>query len=201
MDCQMPEMDGSEATAAIRLREGKTKHTWIVAMTAHALDTDRAKCLAAGMDDYISKPVRPEELARVLKRILSAADNSVNSVTSGQSGSPVDLERMYLAMGDEPEELFDMLSVYLDQMTLTFEKLDLALEAGNAGEVNLIAHNCAGANANCGMTALIEPLRELERIAGENNLADAATLLTRLRAEFERVRLFLKENLEEVVFE
>ena len=195
MDCQMPEMDGYEATTAIRLREGATKHTPIIAMTAHALDTDRSKCLAAGMDDYISKPVRPAELARVLKRTLSVAGNL------GESNSPVDIERMYLAMGDEPEELFDMLSVYLDQMTKSLEKLDLAIESGNAGEVNLIAHNCAGANANCGMTALIAPLRDLERMAGENDLARAADLGAHIRKEFERVRRFLHENLEEVVFE
>ncbi|HYX40603.1 MAG TPA: response regulator, partial [Pyrinomonadaceae bacterium] len=111
MDCQMPEMDGYEATAEIRHREGATKHTPIVAMTANALAGDRQKCLAAGMDDYVSKPVKPEELAAVLDRLLADARTKDKTTVP-----PVDMERLHLAMGDEPEELQDILDVYLSQM-------------------------------------------------------------------------------------
>ncbi|MFN0101209.1 MAG: response regulator [Bryobacteraceae bacterium] len=88
MDCQMPEMDGFQATAAIRVAEGDTRHTPIVALTANAMQGDRERCLAAGTDDYLPKPVRSDELARMLEKW--APQNAYDEDGAGVSNPSVD---------------------------------------------------------------------------------------------------------------
>jgi PAS domain S-box-containing protein len=102
MDCQMPEMDGYEATAEIRRREGITRHTPIVAITANALKGDREKCIASGMDDYITKPVNRKILEEVLERILLDASQRrmTTRATFQEALPPVDLKRLHQVLGD-----------------------------------------------------------------------------------------------------
>ena len=197
MDCQMPVMDGYEATAEIRRREGQTKHTTIVAMTANALKGDREKCLAAGMDDYISKPVKSEDMERLLQRVFGTTDADKQALggAAEEVTPPVDLKRMHDAMGDE---LFEILDIYLTQMSENLEKLTAAIANGNADEVDLIAHNCLGTSANCGIVAVTQSLRELERMGREGSLDGAEAVSRQLFIEFERAKVFLKEHLPQL---
>jgi two-component system, sensor histidine kinase and response regulator len=194
MDCQMPEMDGYEATTEIRRLEGVTKRTPIVAMTAHALPRDREKSIAAGMDDHITKPVRQNDLARILELFLS--DHDVAATTAidrdAEITPPVDLDRLLQVVGDNPVEISEILDLYRDEMTKNLLRLDSAIASGNAREVNVIAHTCAGSSANCGMVAVVDQLRELERMGRENELTGAPQLTAQIGVSFERIKNFLE---------
>jgi CheY-like chemotaxis protein len=194
MDCQMPEMDGYEATAEIRRFEGDAKHTTIVAMTAHALQGDREKCIAAGMDDYISKPVKMEDLIRVLDACFAEVGKDKARIAPASDAPPVDMARFHEAMGDSPEEFSEILDVYVLQMSNSLEMLDAALIIGDHRAVESIAHNCAGTSANCGMIAVIEPLRELEEAGRVARLDNAGPLVTQTKLGFTLVREYLRHQ-------
>jgi CheY-like chemotaxis protein/HPt (histidine-containing phosphotransfer) domain-containing protein len=194
MDCQMPEMDGYEATGEIRLTEVEPRHTPIVAMTAHALEGDREKCIAAGMDDYITKPVQLEELTRVLNAFLGSTIEENRAILI--DASPVDLERMHGAMGDEPTQFSETLNLYMETMSQNLGQLETALALDDRNEIESIAHGCAGTSAICGMTAVVGPFRELEVAAREDNLTKASRALTQAKQEFELVQTFLNEHVK-----
>jgi CheY-like chemotaxis protein len=185
MDCQMPEMDGYEATRRIRCSEGDHRHTPIVAMTANALEGDREKCIAAGMDDYVSKPVRVEELSRVIERIFART-------AAADSAAPVDVARLHDVMGDTEEEYSIILDEYLRQMTDSLQRLDVAVGAHDYQALESIAHNCAGTSATCGMTAVVAPLRELESAGRAACFDNVAPFLSQTKDGFQRICAFLE---------
>jgi PAS domain S-box-containing protein len=199
MDCQMPEMDGYEATTEIRRQEGETRHIPIVAMTAHALTGDREKCMVAGMDEYITKPVKLEELSRVLELFLRTPGTAPGDQAGFNTATLVDVDRMHEMMGDEPGEFQEIANLYLDQMGKSLHKLDAAVASGNHVEVELIAHNCAGTSANCGMNAVAIPFRELETVGRNGCLDGAPAVLAQAHQLFEQTHACLTRHMAQAV--
>ena len=97
-------------------------------------------------------------------------------------------------MGDDLDEVADIIGVYLEQMSASLARLVVAVESGDAVEVESIAHNSVGVSATCGMSAVVGPLRELERMGREKQLAGAGRIGAQVEREYERVRLFLQER-------
>jgi len=188
MDCAMPEMDGYEATAQIRQAEGKQKHTLIVAMTANSEADEKARCLAAGMDDFITKPVKASELDALIKRVFAKTES-----VEVQPYSPIDIERLREALG---HDLSSLVQLYLSETSQSLERLALAIESGNSSDVELIAHNCAGTSANCGIVGLVGPARALEKAGREQNLENCPALLDELRSQLTLVQGLLQKEVD-----
>jgi CheY-like chemotaxis protein/HPt (histidine-containing phosphotransfer) domain-containing protein len=184
MDCQMPDLDGYDTTR--RIRREQTRPVHIIAMTAHAMQGDREKCLAAGMDDYLTKPVRTEELRAALARWQPPAP---------VEDSPVDLGQLRDAADDDAEEMRSLAATYLEQADEIMPALADAVAAGTAPKINTLAHKLAGSSASCGMTALVPLLRELEQMGRTGELATAAEGYERAVSALARTRHFLALHL------
>ncbi len=202
MDCQMPLMDGYEAATEIRRREGANKKIVVIALTANAMEGESEKCLAAGMDDYLSKPVNITKLQQTLARwqLLirnkKAASDEVATHPSEQVSPPVNIEHLRDVSNDDDELLQELIELYLGQMSENIEKLKAAVAENNPEELKRIAHTAIGSSATCGITAVLAPLRQLEQIdywAGR--FEEAKSLIAQVEKEFERVRECLENFL------
>jgi HPt (histidine-containing phosphotransfer) domain-containing protein len=180
-------------------------------MTASAMLGDRDKCIEAGMDDYIAKPVRPDHVrstlenwgAKVIEQQGSRAGNAeaekANQLSEMQqepnSSSPVDMERLMEFSDGTTESLRELITLYIDQTGKQLEQLRLAVQDGKASDVRQVAHSCAGASATCGMITLAPLLRELERLGTEQKLEAAPDLCAQCDREFARIRTTLLATL------
>ncbi|QIZ71753.1 MHYT domain-containing protein [Oxynema aestuarii] len=206
MDCQMPIKDGYEATQELRRQEGNRRHTIVVALTAHAMPEDRQKCLAAGMDDYISKPVNLERLQAVLERWKPepAQDappyepqpvGEVSPPSSPESANCMDLKRLEQVSRGKLALKQRLLETFLDASDADLAATREALDRADADAVESHIHRIKGAGRNIGARSLSDLAAQAEKLARNGELDSIPDVLPHLDRELERVRQFLHEQL------
>lgn len=206
MDCQMPRMDGYEATGKIRwmedLKSGQ-KRLPIIALTANALSGDREKCLAAGMDDYISKPFGKEKIIKVLKHWLpenlhspSQANLSkkhphgVSDQSPPMESKTIDtkvLNSIRDLQADGAEDLLTkIIKLFLEDTPGQLEKIKLALENSDIATLRLISHSLKSGSANLGALNLSALFRKMEENARNDSMEGASELFVQIEREFQK---------------
>ncbi|HEY0284568.1 MAG TPA: response regulator, partial [Vicinamibacterales bacterium] len=170
MDLQMPVMGGLDATAAIRLRERATgRHVRIVAMTAHAMNSDRERCLAGGMDGYLSKPIDPPILFGVVER------EGEGGAVQAAIAKPVTFDEAALRkrLSGDQGLMTDVIRVFLEDLPMRLGAIKSAVTARDADALCTAAHALKGAAGNLSADGLFEAARVLERVGAESRM-DAA---------------------------
>jgi signal transduction histidine kinase/DNA-binding response OmpR family regulator len=196
MDCQMPEMDGFEATRAIREAEAEAAHVPIVALTAHAMRHDRDQCLRAGMDDYVSKPFERDDLARQLERWAPGrrVARRVRPQPSPDPAAAAPLEPAALRSLRALEEQSspDLVSGVVDAYLASSEELERELREATATDaperLARAAHKLKSSSAQLGALRLASLCKELEALGRSGATAGAAEIVARLGAELEQVQ-------------
>jgi two-component system, sensor histidine kinase and response regulator len=185
MDVQMPEMDGFEATRAIRAQEQETgRHIPIVAMTAHAMKGDRERCLAAGMDDYLSKPVQKAELLRVIQSATAGAGPAADPAPPVGLSEPVfDIEVALDRVDGEEEFLEEVVQLFLADAPCRMDEIQRALSQKNCKRLASAAHSLKGATGCLGGSRASAAALRLEEIATQGDLSNAAEAFARLQQE------------------
>lgn len=195
MDVQMPEVNGFEATAAIRQQEQATAlHIPIVAMTAYAMKGDRERCLGAGMDAYISKPINAEELLRTIERLTS---NAAESDKEHTSQSDTDFEAsVLLAHADEDFELArELVTMFFEDSPKLLLEIRSAIESNNSEGLERAAHALKGGLGYFSNGRAVAAALKLQQLSERGDLTHAQETLN----ELEEAITLLKPSLSEFV--
>jgi PAS domain S-box-containing protein len=198
MDVQMPEMDGFEATRVIREREADTgRHMPIVAMTAHAMKGDRERCLAAGMDDYLAKPVQRSELERVLAWVAGLPAPAAQAASPAEPAA-FDRDAAIERLGGDEALFAEVAGLFLADAPQQLEAIRKAAAARDAQALRHAAHSLKGSAAYVGGTAASSAAHKLERLGAEDDLRAAPEALRTLEREVARLAAALNTVLQTV---
>ncbi len=202
MDVQMPETDGLEATVAIRAWEKAHEgHIPIIAMTAHALKGDRERCLEAGMDGYVAKPIRAADLLGEVERCVPKAPVELPEPVGAPQSAPgevLDCAALLEHMEGDPELLAEMVGLFLQDCPQLLAALREALARGDAGALRRAAHTLKGTVSNFAAPAATAAALRLERMGREGDLSQAAEGCAALETEIERLKPLLANLCQEV---
>jgi len=173
MDVQMPEMDGLQAAARIRERErGTGAHIPIIAVTAHAMKGDRERCLTAGMDGYIAKPINPSEFAKVIRVTVPAGTKHAVVPVDPILKAPSDAELLARFDGDS-ELLKELAGIFLTECPRMLDQIRAALGATDSKALERAAHALKGSVGNFAMPGPWESVQRLELLAKSGQLSGA----------------------------
>ncbi len=207
MDCQMPELSGYDATRELRRRERGNRHIPVIAMTAHALRGDRDKCLASGMDDYVTKPLRSDELDRILRRWAPRTsaglrdeptpENPADTQTTA-ADDPLDrvgIESLRASLGST--EIFQhIIELFGSQTPELLARIRSAIDDGQPGPVAESAHKLKGSCITLAATQMAEVCNDLQAAATAGSLDGATALMAQLDQAFERSYAALLEEVK-----
>ena len=194
MDLQMPEMDGLEATTAIRAQESGGQHLPIIAMTAHTAQGDRERCLEVGMDDYISKPIEPQKLYAIIDRFMKRSweDGELKTMTSQEYVS-FDEDALLARVDNDVELVHELVHLFLDDCQQRTASLELALENRDGEQLAQAAHTLKGSAGNLCAYGVHEAAGRLEAVARLGDLHQASSLFIELQREMTHLQTVLKE--------
>jgi two-component system, sensor histidine kinase and response regulator len=183
MDCQMPEMDGFEATRRIRASEGRQRHTPVVALTANALQGDRERCLDAGMDDYLAKPVSESDLARALERWLPGTETKLDF---SEAVEPTTIAYLRQLGGTDENFVRDLIALYVDDGGQRIAAIRAALAANDPSELAQAAHALKSSAGNMGAMTVRAIAEVIEQIGRKGTIDGAAEEAAKLELEHAR---------------
>jgi two-component system, sensor histidine kinase and response regulator len=200
MDCEMPEMDGYAATAEIRRRNIGGRRIPIVAMTAHAMEGDRDRCLAAGMDDYVTKPVELSAIEAVVRRWVRPTEDRRGAEPGVEPPAILDFRRiteLRAALGRGDGALLrKVVETFLGDTSSRLVALRQAVDQEDAAAVRRVAHSLRGSCLNLGVLRMSEIASALERVPAETGTVAAPPLVNELEAELRRAEPALLGLLE-----
>jgi CheY-like chemotaxis protein len=188
MDVQMPELDGLEATRRIRRRERDTGgHVPVIALTAHAMKGDRERCLEAGMDAYVSKPVHPQQLFQAIGT-LAPDPAPAGTVTEADPVAAWDPGAALARVGGDRELLKELVHLFLDECPKWLAEIRQALDAHDAAALRRAAHSLKGGLGHFGARAALEAAQCLEMMGRAGDVAQAGPACARLEAALADLR-------------